>query len=278
MGPTQSDLPVTVIGSGARWGGLGTRDLLARRELLYFLVWRDLKIRYRQTIFGALWALIQPAGLLVVFTLTIGRVGGIAPSGTPYPVFVFTALVPWTLFSQGLIGSANSLVSSASLLQKVYFPRLLLPIAAIGVYLLDFAVAGVALTVVVLAAGFTPTIAWLAVVPLTLLVIAAIAAAGTWFAALNVRYRDVRVVLPFLIQIWLFASPVAYSPTLVPEEWRFVYELNPMVGAIEGFRWALLGDSFPGSALAISVLVTAVVLAGGIWYFRRVEQTFADVI
>lgn len=278
MGPTQSDLPVTVIGSGARWGSLGMTDLLARRELLYFLVWRDLKVRYRQTIFGALWALIQPAGLLVVFTLTIGRLGGIASSSIPYPVFVFTALIPWTLFSQGLIGSSNSLVNAASLLQKVYFPRLLLPIAAIGAYLLDFAVAGVALVVVVFAAGITPTLTWLAVVPLTMLAIALIAAAGIWFAALNVRYRDVRVVLPFLIQVWLFASPVAYSPSLVPEGWRFVYELNPMVGVIEGFRWALLGEALPASALAISALVTIGVLACGVWYFRRVEQTFADVI
>jgi len=278
MGPTHSDLPVTVIGLGARWSGLGVRDLLARRELLYFLVWRDLKVRYRQTIFGALWALIQPVGLLVVFTLTIGRLGGIGSSSVPYPVFVFTALIPWTLFSQGLMASSNSLVNAAALLQKVYFPRLLLPLAAIGVYLLDFAVAGVALLVVVLAAGITPTLAWLAVVPLTMLEIALIAAIGIWFAAMNARYRDVRVVLPFLIQIWLFASPVAYSPSLVPEEWRFIYELNPMVGVIGGFRWALLGEALPTSALVISMLVTAGVLAGGVWYFRRVEQTLADVI
>jgi lipopolysaccharide transport system permease protein len=258
---------------------LDLRELWAYRELLYFLVWRDLKVRYRQTAFGALWAVIQPLMLMVVFTLFLGRVNGIGPTGVAYPVFAFTALVPWTLFAQSIIGSSSSLVDASNLIQKVYFPRLLLPIAAVGSYLIDFAIALVVLGMLMVYFGAVPGISALWIVPLTGLALGAAAAVGIWLSAINVRYRDVRYAVPFVVQVWLFASPVAYSANLVPTEWRAIYEFNPMAGVIEGFRWALLGQTAPPlAAVGISTAVTGILLIGGLAYFRRVERTFADVI
>jgi len=269
----------TVIRARRGWDGLGIPELLRYHELLYFLVWRDLKVRYKQTLFGALWAVIQPLLLMVVFSLFLGRISGIGPAGIPYPVFVFAALVPWTLFAQSLVGSSNSLVEAANLIQKVYFPRLLLPLSAVGSYLLDFALAMLVLALIMLYFGLFPALTVLWVIPLTALALAVALGVGIWLSAVNVRYRDVRYAIPFLVQVWLFASPVAYSANFVPAEWQTIYYLNPMAGVIEGFRWALLGGAQPPlAALAISIAATAVVLVTGLLYFRRVERTFADVI
>jgi lipopolysaccharide transport system permease protein len=259
---------------------LNLRELWAYRELAYFFVWRDLKVRYKQTVFGVLWAIIQPFMLMVVFSLFLGQISGIAPAGVPYPLFVFAALVPWTLFSTSLIGSSDSLVAASNLIQKVYFPRLLLPVSAIGARLLDFAIAMAVLGLLLLYFGVLPTLTILWVLPLTALAVMTALAAGIWLSAANVRYRDVRQLVPLLVQLWLFASPVAYSAAIVPPNWLWLYQLNPMAGVIEGFRWALLGEGLPPpiGAVVISTVVTAAVLVTGLAYFRRVERTFADVI
>jgi lipopolysaccharide transport system permease protein len=261
------------------WASLDLRELWAYRELLYFFVWRDLKIRYKQTLFGALWAVLQPVLLMVVFTLFLGRLGGISPGGISYPLFVFAALVPWTLFAQGLSGASSSVVNATNLVQKVYFPRLLLPLSAIGSYVLDFLIALVVLGFLMAAFGVSPSVAILWVLPLGALAVVATLGVGVWFAAINVRYRDVRYAVPFLTQVLLFATPVAYGTDLVPANWRILFELNPMVGVVEGFRWSVLGvGSPPVQAVAISIAISAIVLATGVAYFRRVERTFADVI
>lgn len=277
---TTSNRPATVtIQSRSGWVSLNLRELWAYRELAYFFVWRDLKVRYKQTLFGALWAVIQPFLMMVVFTLIFSRISGVAPAGVPYPLFSFAALVPWTLFSSSLIGSSGSLVDAANLLQKVYFPRLLLPAAAIGSYLLDFVIALLVLALLMLYYGFIPPLTVVWVVPLTILAVGAALAIGVWLSAINVRYRDVRYAVPFLVQLWLFASPVAYSSSIVPAKWEWLYQLNPMAGVIDGFRWALLGVSAPPTqSLFMSTVVTVVILVTGLAYFRRVERTFADVI
>ena len=259
---------------------LDLRELWAYRELLYFLVWRDLKVRYKQTAFGALWAIIQPFLLMVVFTLFLGRSPVWLRPGLPYPLFAFAGLVPWTLFAQSLIGASDSLVDASNLLQKVYFPRLLLPAAATGSYLLDYALGLVVLGLLMLFFGVVPGLAVLWIVPLSGLALATALAVGIWLSAINVRYRDVRYAVPFLVQLWLFASPVAYTADLVPAEWRAFYQLNPMAGVIEGIRWALLGGGQPPPvvSVAVSAFVTLLVLVVGLVYFRRVERTFADVI
>jgi lipopolysaccharide transport system permease protein len=278
--PSRSPLPRTIIQPGSRWMAFDLREIWRNRELLYFFIWRDLKVRYKQTAFGALWALIQPLSLMLVFSLFLGNVEGIAPQGVPYSLFTLVALVPWTLFSQSLIGSSDSLVGAANILQKVYFPRVLLPIAAVGSYILDFLIGMAMLLVLLVVMGWPPGLAALWTVPLTVLAVLASLAFGVWLSAVNVRYRDVRYAVPFLVQVWLFASPVAYSAAVVPEQLRVVYQLNPMAGVIEGFRWALLGPAgaAPLGALALSTLITGAVLASGLLYFRRVERTFADVI
>jgi lipopolysaccharide transport system permease protein len=276
----QSRTPMIVIGRRHGWRDLGLREFWAYRELLYFFIWRDLKVRYKQTAFGALWAIIQPLLLMVVFTLFLGRIKGIAPSGVPYAIFAFSGLVPWTLFSSSLSGSAGSLVSASNLLQKVYFPRLLLPTAAIGSQVVDFAIAMVVLVLLMLYFGFVPSLAALWILPLTALALTAALAVGIWLSAINVRYRDVRYAVPFLIQIWLFATPVVYSADLIPDQFQAIYRLDPMVGVIEGFRWALLGAGGPPpiATLAGSVAITAAILLTGVAYFRRVERSFADVV
>lgn len=227
------------------WAALELQELWSYRELLYFFVWRDLKVRYKQTVFGAGWAVAQPFLLMVVFTLFLGRVGGLNPGGVPYPLFTYAALVPWTLFSASLIGASSSLVDSANLLQKVYFPRLLLPVAAVGSYVVDFVIAFALLVLLMAYFGVAPSLAALWVVPLTVLAVGVALALGIWLAAINVRYRDVKYAVPFVVQLWLFASPVAYSASIVPLRWQTAYQLNPMTGVVEGFRWALLGGSAP---------------------------------
>jgi lipopolysaccharide transport system permease protein len=272
-------VPSVTIRHRGTWVGFDFRELWAHRELLYFLIWRDLKVRYRQTFFGAAWAVLQPVLLMIVFTLLLGRVVGIAPAGVSYPVFVLAALVPWTFFASSVTGASSSLVNAANLVQKVYFPRLLLPLGAIGAYLLDLTIAMVVLLLTTFLVGMPLTITILWLVPLAVVASIGALALGVWLAAIDVRYRDVGHAVPFLIQLLLFATPVFYSPDLVPSSIRGLYDLNPMVGVIDGFRWAVLGfGEAPVASLLTSVAVSSIVLLGGLAYFRRVELTFADVI
>lgn len=267
-----------VIRPSRGWIGLGARELWQYRDLGYFLVWRDLKVRYKQTLFGAAWAVLQPVLLVLVFSAFLGRIKGIGPASVPYPLFAFAGLVPWTLFSQSLNSAANSLVNSQNLIAKVYFPRLLLPLAAVGSHIVDFFIALAVLLVMTPVFGVLPTLTILWLPVFALFAVVAALAVGTWLAAIYVRYRDLRYAIPFLIQVWLFATPVAYSADLIPKELRGIYALNPMTGAVEGFRWALLGGSLPQATILLSAAATAVILVTGIAYFRRVERTFADVI
>jgi len=261
------------------WIGLGLGELRGYRDLLYFLVWRDIKVRYKQTALGAAWAVLQPFMLMVIFSVFLGRLAGVPSEGFPYPVFAYSALVPWTLFASSLMASSETLVGNTSLVSKVYFPRLILPIAAAGSFILDFLVAFAILIVMMAVYGIVPTLNVLWVPLFSLLALLAAIGVGLWFAALNVKYRDVRHAAPLLVQVWLFATPIAYPSSLVPVAWRWVYGLNPMAGVVEGFRWALLGTPAPSlGMIAVSAVVTIVVLFGGLAYFRRAEREFADLI
>jgi lipopolysaccharide transport system permease protein len=259
------------------WVSLNLHRLWEYRELLYFLSWRDIKVRYKQTALGAAWAIIQPFMTMAVFSLFFGTLAKIPSDGIPYPLFVFAALVPWTFFSYGLTQSAGSLVESANLLKKVYFPRLVVPISSVISGTVDFLFAMVVLLVMMGLYGAIPT---MNVVFLPAFVVMAFASAlgvGLWLCALNVEFRDVRYIIPFLTQLWFFATPIAYPSSLLSEPWRTLYGLNPMVGVVEGFRWALLGtQTSPGPMFLVSALVTLIVLASGAFYFRRMERTFAD--
>jgi lipopolysaccharide transport system permease protein len=253
-------------------------ELWAHRELIYFLVWRDLTVRYRQTVFGVLWAIVQPLALMAVFALFLGRLGGIAPENVSYPVFVFVGLVPWMFISKGVTAASESLVGASSLLQKVYFPRLVVPIAAVCAQIPDFLVTAIVLAGVLVLSGFAPTSA-LAVIPVSLGIgFGLCLGLGSWLSALNVRFRDIRQVIPLAVQLWLFASPIAYASSIVPKEGRWLYDLNPMVGIIDSFRWALLGGDAPILSVALAAVTSAIVFFSGLIYFRRVERTFADVI
>ena len=259
--------------------GLDLATLWSYRELIYFFVWRDIKVRYRQTVLGGLWAILQPFVTMVIFSVVFGRLAGISSDGLPYPIFAFTALLPWTLFATGVSQAANSLVGHQNLLKKVYFPRLALPVGAVVTGLVDLAFASLVLggMMVVYDIPLSPT-AFL-VMPLILLDLVTALGVGLWFAALNVRYRDMRYVVPFVLQAWLFLTPVAYSSSLIDQPWRTLYAINPTVGVVEGVRWALLGaDTAPGPLVAVSTAAALLILAGGWYYFRQVEGTFADVV
>jgi len=261
------------------WVALRLNELWDYRGLLYFLVWRDIKVRYKQTVLGAAWAIIQPVLTMVVFTLFFGGQQNLHPGDIPYPLFSFAALVPWTFFASGLSQSSNSLVGSANLIKKVYFPRLVVPISAVLSGALDFALAFVVLIGLMLYYGYLPTanIIWLPAFLLLALITAL--GVGLWLSALNVEFRDVRYVVPFVVQLWLFASPVIYSSDMLSGTARTLYGINPMAGVIEGFRWALLGaGTGPDWMTAISVLVALALLVSGAFYFRRMEKNFADVI
>lgn len=261
------------------WFRLPLRDLWEYHELLYFLVWRDVKVRYKQTVLGAAWAIIQPLFTMVVFSIVFGRLAKIPSDGLPYPIFAYCGLLPWQLFSHALTESGNSLVGNQNLLTKVYFPRVVIPLAAILTGLVDFGVAFLVLLAMMAYYGIAPTVAVVFVPLFMLLALATALGVGVWLAALNVRYRDVRYTIPFLVQFWLFATPVAYPASLVPESWRALLGVNPMAGVIEGFRWALLGKGAgPGPLLMISMAVVLVVLVTGLGYFGRTERTFADVV
>lgn len=261
------------------WVSLKLRELLEYRELLYFLIWRDVKVRYKQTVLGVAWAIIQPFFTMVVFSIFFGRLAKIPSDGIPYPIFSFAALVPWTFFANGLNQASNSLVGSANLIKKVYFPRLAIPIATVLSGVVDFILSFIMLIGLMFYFGFTPTINvfWL---PFFLL-LALVTSLGVslWFSALNVEFRDVRYIIPFLTQFWLFSTPIAYPSSLLSEQWRIIYGLNPMVGVVDGFRWALLGtNTSPGLAIVVSTLVASLLLVSGVVYFRRMEKTFADVV
>jgi len=261
------------------WTGISLRELWEYRELLYFLTWRDIKVRYKQTALGAAWAIIQPFFMMVVFTLFFGRLARVPSDGIPYPVFAFCALLPWQLFAHALTESSNSLVGSQNLITKVYFPRLVIPISAVLGGILDFAIAFVILLLMMAYYGIVPGWAVLTLPAFLLLALMTALAVGLWLSALNVKYRDVRYTLNFLVQFWLFATPVAYPSSLIPERFRAFYGLNPMAGVVEGFRWALLGKAEPvGTMLWVSITVVVLLLIGGLYYFRRMEQEFADVV
>jgi len=270
---------VTVIEPAARWPSFALGELWAQRELVYFLTWRDVKVRYKQTLLGVAWAIIQPLATMLVFSLFFGRLAKVPSQGVPYPLFALAALVPWTFFANGLTQSANSVVLSQNLITKVYFPRLAIPLATVLAGALDFVLAFVLLLVFLIAYGVAPTASWVGIVPLSLLAFAATLGVGLWLAALNVLYRDVRYAVPFLAQLWLFATPIAYPSSLLSEPWRTIYALNPMVAVVDGFRWALLGTPAPTSAsVAASCAVAAVLLVSGALFFRRTEQSFADIV
>jgi lipopolysaccharide transport system permease protein len=263
------------------WVALNLRELWEYRELLYFLVWRDIKVRYKQTVLGAAWAILQPAFTMVVFTLFFGRLAGLGSrieGGAPYSVWAFAGLVPWSFFAQGLNQSANSLVGSADLLKKVYFPRLVIPLASVLAGLVDFALAFLFLVGLIAWFGIIPGGAVILLPAFLLLALSAALGVGLWLAALNVLYRDIRHTLPFLVQLWLFATPVAYPSTLVPEPWRTFYGLNPMAGVVEGFRWALLGGPAPGPILSVSAVAALLIMISGAFFFRRMERTYADTV
>ncbi len=256
---------------------LRLREVWAYRELLYFFIWRDVKIRYKQTVIGVLWVVLQPVLNMLVFTLFFGRLAKLPSDGLPYPVFYFAALVPWTYFAYALQMTTNVVVDSQSLITKVYFPRLILPISAALSGLVDFAIGFVVLAVFTAVYGIRPTLAalWLPAL-LTLAVFTALGV-GLWLSALNALYRDVRYVIPFLITFWMFASPVAYASSLVPARWRWLYGLNPMAGVIDGFRWAITGrGQAPGLLLLASACAVALVFLGGLFFFNRMETTVAD--
>jgi lipopolysaccharide transport system permease protein len=272
-------LEKTVIEPMSGWVSLQLGQLWTYRELLLFLTWRDVKVRYKQTYFGVAWAVLQPLFMMTVFSVFFGRFAKLPSDGVPYPIFALCGLIPWQLFQYSMAQSSNSLVTSQQLIKKVYFPRLVIPIAAVLDGLVDLSVSSVLLITMMAFYGITPTVN---VVFLPLFVLFATATAlsvGVWLSALNVQYRDVRYTVPFLTQIWMFATPVAYASSIVPEKWRWLYGLNPMVGVVQGFRWALLGrGSHIESSTFVSIAVVAVVMTTGVAYFRRMEASFADVI
>ena len=268
-----------IIKPSSGWVALDLRALWNYRELLYFLAWRDIKVRYKQTALGIAWAIIQPLFLMMAFSLFFGRLAKVPSDGLPYPLFTLSALLPWQLFAYALGQSSNSLVANDRLISKVYFPRLIIPLSSVLSGVVDFLIGFAILLLLMVFYGVLPGSGlWSAPLFLLLTVMTALAA-GLWLSALNIKYRDVRYAIPFIIQFWFFVSPVAYPASLVPDSWRWLYALNPMVGVIDGFRWALLGQTQgPGLGIAMSIAVMTVSLAGGLYYFRRVEKTFADEV
>lgn len=274
----KEDVPIINIRPMNGWVPIDLKEIWEYRELLQTFVVRDIKVRYKQTALGAAWAVIQPLFMMVVFTLFFGKLAKIPSEGIPYPIFSYAALLPWTLFAEGLSRSTNSMISNAGIMTKVYFPRLILPISGVVSPLVDFAIAFVILLGMMLYFGFYPTVNIIWLPAFILLALATSLGVGLWLSALNVQYRDFQYTVPFLIQIWLFASPVVYPSSLLPEPYRMIYGLNPMAGVIEGFRWALLGTTPPSSLIVVSVVVVIAILISGAFYFRRMEKTFADVV
>ena len=276
---TPSDLPRTRREASRGWAWPRFRELWEFRELLFFFAWRDIKVRYKQTVMGALWAIIQPFFTMVIFSLFFGRLAKIPSDGLPYPVFSYAALVPWTFFATALNQASNSLVINANMVKKIYFPRLSLPIATILASVVDFVLAFIVLLGMMFFYGLVPTINVLWLPFFLLLALVTSLGVSLWLSAMNVQFRDVHYTIPFLTQAWLFVTPIAYPSSLLPEPWRTLYGLNPMAGVVEGFRWALLGtDTAPGPMTVVSAVVALILLISGAFYFRRMEQGFADVL
>jgi lipopolysaccharide transport system permease protein len=275
---SESAVQLTTVTPSSGWAPLRLFELWNYRELVFFLVWRDVKVRYKQTALGIAWAVFQPVSAMLVFSLFFGRLARMPSDGLPYPVFALSGLVPWMFFSFGLNQAANSLVASRHLITKVYFPRLAVPLAPVLAGLVDFAIAFVLLLLVMAGFAIVPGMRALLVLPFVILVFVTALGVGLWLATLNVQYRDVPYLLPSLTQLWLFATPIAYPSSLLPSQWHTLYGLNPMAGAIDGFRWALLGTEMHGPMLAVSFTTALALLAGGLTYFRRMERVFADVV
>ncbi len=275
-GPLQNTVHIR---PSSTWTSLELNELLAYRELLYFLTWRDIKVRYKQTALGLTWAVLKPLSLMLIFTVVFGWLAQVPSDGLPYPVFSLCAILPWQLFAQMLSSTSQSLVSNQNLLTKVYFPRLVIPLAALGVGLMDFMIAAAILACVMAYFQMVPTLLALLLPSFVLLAVMMSLGVGFWFSALNIQYRDVGHALPFLTQLWFFATPIAYPSSLVPESWRTWYGLNPMATVVEGFRWSLLGTGGLSTDMWLtSVAVTVAVFVSGLYYFRRVEEIFADVV
>lgn len=279
IGQVENSTPKTlIIRPPRKWVPVNLHELWNYRELLTSFTLRDIKIRYKQTALGFLWAIIQPLFMMVIFTIIFGGFAKIPSDGIPYPLFTFAALLPWMLFSEGLARSTLSMVANASIITKVYFPRLIMPISGILSPLVDFAVSVSILILMMAYYGFVPTINVVFLPLFILLALATSLGIGLWLSALNVKYRDFQYTVPFIIQLWMYASPVVYSASMIPESIRPLYGLNPMAGVIEGFRWALLGTEVPGSMIFVSVGVVIVLLVSGMFYFRKMEQYYADII
>jgi lipopolysaccharide transport system permease protein len=276
---TSSDTPLLKIQPRRGWPQLDLRELWAYRELLYFFVWRDIKVRYKQTVVGVAWALIQPLFMMAAFSLFFGTLARLPSDGLPYPLFYFSALLPWMYFATALTDATNTMVQHQHVITKVYFPRLILPLSAVLSGLVDLGIGLVVLVAMLLYYGIGLGWSALLVPGFLLFTVLTASAFAFWLSALNALYRDVRYVVPFLVQFWMFASPVVYPSSLVPESWRWLYGLNPMVGVIEGFRWSLLGQGrAPGLVFAVSIAAAGLVFLGGAFYFRRIEGTVADVV
>ncbi|HZD40205.1 MAG TPA: ABC transporter permease [Terriglobales bacterium] len=276
---SSTDYPIIRIAPSRGWVSLKLHELWEYRELIYFFVWRDVKVRYKQTALGVAWAVLQPFFTMVIFSLFFGRLAKVPSDGLPYPIFSFAALIPWTFFATAVNQSSNSLVTNGNLIKKVFFPRLAVPLASILAGLVDFFPAFTVLLGMMFFYGIYPGLHALWVPAFLVLAFTTALGVGIWLSAVNVRFRDVRYTVPFLIQCWLFATPIAYPSSLLPEPWKTVYAINPMVGVVEGFRWALLGtESAPGPMIAVSSLAAATLLVTGAFYFRRMEKSFADIV
>lgn len=277
--PGYPDLPVTVIAPTRGWAALNLRELWRFRELVYFLTWRNIKVRYKQTAIGAAWALLQPLMTMLVFTLIFSRIAHVSSNGVPYPIFAFAGLLPWTVFATALNTAGTSLVTDANLVSKVYFPRLAVPLAAVLGGGVDLVLSFIVLIAMMAFYGLIPSMAVVALPLFILLAFITTLAVSLWLSALNVKYRDVRYTIPFMTQIWLFLTPVAYASSMIPPRWRLIYGLNPMTGVVDGFRWSLLGtEQAPGGMVLVSTAAVLVLFVGGLFYFRRMEREFADIV
>jgi lipopolysaccharide transport system permease protein len=271
-------IPSLIIKPSPKWVSVNFKELWNYRELLLSFTLRDIKIRYKQTALGLLWAIIQPLFMMVIFTVIFGRFAKIPSDGIPYPLFCIAALIPWILFSEGLTRSTMSMVSNANIMTKVYFPRLIMPISGILSPIVDFTVSVIILVLMMVYYGLIPTINIVFLPLFILLTLTTSLGVGLWLSALNVKYRDFQYTIPFIIQLWMYASPVVYPASMIPESIRFLYGLNPMVGVIEGFRWALFGTTFPSLVILVSICMVMVLLISGMFYFRRMERYYADIV
>lgn len=273
-----NNTPITIIKPSKGWMPINLQELWEFRDLLYFFTWRDIKVRYKQTVLGFAWAIIQPFLAMVIFTVFFGNLAKMPSDGIPYPIFAYTALLPWTLFSESITRSTNSMVMNSNIIKKVYFPRMALPISSVLSPVLDFAIAFIILILMMIYYGIVPTFNVIWLPAFVLLAIATSLGVGLWTSALNAKYRDIQYVVPFMVQIWMFASPVVYAASMIPAQYQLLYGLNPMAGVIEGFRWSMLGTNAPGMVIIASVIVSVVILVSGAFYFRRMEKTFADEV